>query len=71
MTDARKHNRPPIPQRALSDECVLAVDAMVDMTMTAKEIAKRIGVHQRTVHFAVNRKGAYAAVPKGNAGDKL
>ena len=70
MTDGRKNNRPAPPPRKLTDECVWAIDEMVAMTMTAKAIAKRIGVHHRTVHYAVNRKGAYAVVPKGNAGDK-
>lgn len=64
MTDGRKNNRPTPPPRKLSEECVWAIDAMVAMTMQRKEIARRIGVHHRTLYAAVNRKGAYADVPR-------
>lgn len=64
MTDLRSNNRPPVPERALTDECVWAIDEMVAMTMRRKEIARRIGVHHRTVYAAVARKGAYARVPR-------
>ncbi len=63
MTGPRPHNNPPPPPRALSDECVWAIDDMIAMTMQRKEIARRIGVHHRTVYAAAKRQGAYAGVP--------
>ena len=67
MTDGRKNNNPPPPPRALTDECVWAIDEMIAMTMQRKEIARRIGVHHRTVYAAAKRQGAYAGVPKKEA----
>ena len=68
MTDGRKHNMPTPPPRKLTDECVWAIDAMIALTMQRQEIAKRIGVHHRTVYAASHRVGAYANVPfKHNA----
>ncbi len=63
MVDGRKANRPAPPPRALTDECVWAIDEMIALTMQRKEIAKRIGVHHRTVYAAAKRQGAYAGVP--------
>jgi DNA invertase Pin-like site-specific DNA recombinase len=67
VTDGRKTNKPPKRERALTDECGGAIDEMIAMTMQRKEIARRIGVHHRTVYSAAKRQGAYAGVPKINA----
>ena len=64
MTDGRKTNKPPLKERKLTDECVWAIDSMIALTMQRKEIARRIGVHHRTVYAAAKRQGAYAGVPK-------
>lgn len=64
MTDGRKNNRPPAPERKLTDECVWAIDEMIALTMQRKEIARRIGVHHRTVYAAAKRRGAYVGVPR-------
>jgi len=64
MTDARIHNRPPVPQRALSDAEVAAVDYMVhELGARQWKVAMRIGKSHVTVGHAVNRRGAYANVP--------
>ena len=58
------HPKPPIPPRAADAEDIAAVDAMMKLGVTQRKIAQHIGVHWRTVANIVNRKGAYAEVPR-------
>ena len=74
MTDGRKNNRPvrPMP-RALSDESVAAVDYMVhELGARQWKVGMKLGVSCVTIGNAINRRGAYARVPRyvGNAGNK-
>ena len=71
MTDGRKNNRPvrPMP-RALSDEAVAAVDYMVhELGARQWKVGMKLGVSCVTIGNAINRRGAYARVPRyvGNA----
>ena len=74
MSDGRKNNRPvrPMP-RALSDEAVAYVDYMVhELGARQWKVGMKLGVSCVTIGNAINRRGAYARVPKyqSNAGDK-
>ena len=55
---------PPVPPRAVDAEGIAAIDAMMKLGVTQRKIAQHIGVHWRTVANIVNRKGAYAEVPR-------
>ena len=71
MTDGRKNNRPvrPMP-RALSDEAVAYVDYMVhELGARQWKVGMKLGVSCVTIGNAINRRGAYASVPRygGNA----
>ena len=71
MSDGRKNNRPvrPMP-RALSDEAVAAVDYMVhELGARQWKVGMKLGVSCVTIGNAINRRGAYARVPRyvGNA----
>ncbi len=69
MTDGRKNNRPPPGERALSDEAVAAVDHLVhELGARQWKVAMRIGCSHVTVGNAINRRGAYAKVPKYQKG---
>ena len=74
MTDGRKNNRPSRPMpRALSDEAVAAVDYMVhELGARQWKVGMKLGVSCVTIGNAINRRGAYARVPRyvGNAGGK-
>ena len=64
MTNTRKHNQPPVPPRALTDEDVAAIDYMVHALGARQwKVAVRIGCSERTVMNALHRTGAYANVP--------
>ena len=71
MTDGRKNNRPSRPMpRALSDESVAAVDYMVhELGARQWKVGMKLGVSCVTIGNAINRRGAYARVPRyvGNA----
>jgi IS30 family transposase len=56
--------KPPVPPRALSDEEVVTIDGLVKIGLPQARIAEHLGKHPRTVMVAVNRKGAYAHIPK-------
>lgn len=57
--------RPPPNQRHLTDEQVLLIDEMHHKTgILQKKIAEHLGIHPRTVMAAINRKGAYASIPR-------
>ena len=58
-----KPTPPPAP-RAVMPEDVANIDAMVRLGITQRAIAFRLGVHPRTIHNVLHRKGAYAGVPK-------
>ncbi len=58
------HPTPPVPPRAVPPEDVPRVDAMLKLGITQRAIAKNLGVHWRTVHNIIARKGAYSGVPK-------
>ena len=51
---------PPAPPRALDADGIQAVHSMVQLGVTQRRIAQHLGVHWRTVHNVVTRKGAYA-----------
>jgi len=55
---------PPVPPRALSDEEVAIVDGMIKIGILQTRIAEHLGKNPRTIMAAVNRKGAYARIPK-------
>lgn len=55
---------PPVPPRAADDDQVTHIDGLVRIGVTQRKIAQHIGVHWRTVANIVNRKGAYAEVPR-------
>ena len=71
MTDGRKNNRPSRPMpRALSDDDVRSVDYMVhELGARQWKIGMKLGVSCVTIGNAINRRGAYARVPRyvGNA----
>ena len=46
-------------QRALTDEDVEAVRALIDLGVPAAEVARRYSVSRQTVYTAVRGKGAY------------
>lgn len=56
--------KPPIPPRALDAEGIAAVDSMLKLGVTQRRIADHLGIHWRTVHNVVYRKGAYAEKSK-------
>lgn len=58
------HPKPPVPPRAADNEQVAHIDSLVAIGVTQRRIAQHIGVHWRTVANIVNRKGAYAEVPR-------
>lgn len=58
------HPTPPVPPRAVPVEDVPRIDAMLKLGITQRAIAKNLGVHWRTVHNIIARKGAYSGVPK-------
>lgn len=51
---------PPPAPKALDAEGIAAVDAMLKLGVTQRRIADNLGVHWRTVHNVVHRKGAYS-----------
>lgn len=55
---------PPVPPRAVQPDDVPRIDSMKDMGITQRAIARHLGIHYRTVHNIIARKGAYAGVPK-------
>lgn len=55
---------PPPAPRAVMPEDVPRIDAMLAMGITARAVARNLGIHWRTVHNITARKGAYAGVPK-------
>lgn len=57
--DGRRNNVAPVPPRALDADGIAAVHSMVALGVTQRRIAQHLGVHWRTVHNVVNRKGAY------------
>ena len=46
-------------ERAIQTGDVPRIDAMHSMGMTQRAIAKHLGIHWRTVHNILCRKGAY------------
>ena len=56
---------PPPTPRAVSPADVPRIDAMHHtIGITQRAIARQLGIHWRTVHNVVARKGAYSGVPK-------
>ena len=55
---------PPVPMTAVHPDDVKNVDAMHRLGITQRAIARELGVHWRTIHNVIARKGAYAGVPK-------
>ena len=58
-----KPTPPPAP-RAVMLEDVPNIDAMRKLGITGRAIAFRLGVHPRTIHNVLARKGAYKEVAK-------
>jgi len=56
--------KPPPKPRAADAAQVAHIDSLVAIGVTQRRIAQHIGVHWRTVANIVNRKGAYAEVPR-------
>ena len=57
--------KPPVPPRAVSTEDVRRIDHMHHtIGITQRAIARNLGIHWRTVHNIIARKGAYSGVPK-------
>ena len=56
--------KPPTPPRAVPPEDVPRIDAMVKLGITQRAIAKNLGIHWRTVHNILARKGAYEGIAK-------
>ncbi len=55
---------PPPPPKAIEPNDVPRIDAMKEMGITQRAIARHLGVHYRTVHNILARKGAYEGVAK-------
>ena len=55
---------PPVPMTAVHPDDVKNVDRMAEIGITQRAIARQLGVHHRTIHNVIARKGAYAGVPK-------
>lgn len=55
---------PPPAPRAVQPEDVQRIDQMKTIGFTQYAIADHLGVHWRTIHNVLHRKGAYAGVPK-------
>ena len=55
---------PPPHPKALDAEGIAAVDSMHRLGVTQRRIADNLGIHWRTVHNVVHRRGAYAEKTK-------
>lgn len=55
---------PPPAPKAIELEDVPRIDALKQLGVTQKAIGRNLGIHWRTVHNILHRKGAYKDVPK-------